>query len=252
MLPGGLIKRVLQGAVATLGLSLLATTAIGSTASGVSRNAVAHPPRPDVVVVGDSLVHQIAPIESQLLDRSGHVADIEARDSQDLGSAFVQRRIGQAAAEGTRIVVLETASNDAYHGAGTAPPAAWTPELRRYQQTLAATLETLSHQCTVLVDTRVDHTSPWYGLGRIGEGIDQAIDDAALRHPGTVEVVHWARESASHESDWFWRDGLHFGDPAQAGVGWHEAGAKAFADAIASGVRRCSADLQAAPVTRAA
>ncbi len=199
----------------------------------------------DVLVVGDSLVRQVAPIENQLLRQAGYVADIEGRDSQYLGSAFVQDRIDQAVAGGTRIVVLETASNDAYHGAGTAPPAAWGAGLRRYQQTLSSTLASLSHQCTVLVDTRVSHTASWYQLGRIGPGVDRAIDDSARLHPGAVEVVAWSQQSASHGSDWFWTDGLHFGDPSRANADWHAAGATAFASAVAAGVGQCSADLHA-------
>ncbi len=244
----GLIVRVAVGAAAAIGLSVLATSGIGSTTTDVSQPAVARGPRPDVVVVGDSLVHQVAPIENQLLRQAGYVAEIDGRDSEYLESAFVQRRIGEAVAQGTSVVVLETASNDAFHGAGTAPPSAWDSALRRYEQTLAATLATLSHQCTVLVDTRVSQTAMWYQLGRIGPGIDRAIDDSARLHPGTVEVVRWSQKSAPHGSDWFWTDGLHFGDPSHANAGWHAAGATAFADAIASGVDRCSADLHARAV----
>ena len=252
----GLVVRVALGAAAALGLGVVATSGLGSRAAtpasgpasaspaAASHTVAAPGRRPDVVVVGESLVHQVSPIEGRLLRRDGFVADIESRDSEDLGSPFVQHRIDDAVAAGTPIVVIETASNDAYQGAGTAPPADWAPALRRYRATLAATLAKLSHQCTVLVDTRVSHTSKWYELGRIGPGIDRAIDASALRHRDSVEAVRWSSMSAAHGSDWFWTDGLHFGDPSHLGAGWHQAGANAFADAIAAGVERCSADLR--------
>jgi hypothetical protein len=183
-------------------------------------------------------------MEDQLLREAGHRPLVEARDSEDLASDFVQGEVHRAVAAGAPIVVLETAANDAYLGAGTAPPDQWAPALSRYRRTLAATLASLSQQCTVLVDTKVAGTSEWYELGRIGPDIDRAIDDAARTHPGRVEVVRWSEQSASHGSDWFWADGLHFGDPAHSAASWHEAGASAFAHAIAEGVARCSADLR--------
>ena len=168
------------------------------------------------------------------------------RDSVALDSPFVQAQVQRAVAEGTPIVVLETAANDAVQGAGTAPPSEWGPALARYRRTLAATLAALSRQCTVLVDTRVTGTSKWYAIDRIGPGIDRAIDDAARRHPHSVEAVHWSAESAPHGADWFWADGLHFGDPAHRNADWHAAGADAFARAIADGVERCAADRRVA------
>ena len=259
MFSRAVVVRVALGAAAALGLGLLITSTIGSSSptrtgsSSSTRSGSTEPtwtePRPDVLVVGESLLHQVAPMETDLLRGAGHRPVVEARDSEDLASAFVQGEVHRAAAQGVPIVVLETAANDAYLGAGTAPPDQWAPALSRYRRTLAATLATLSHQCTVLVDTRVTGTSKWYELGRIGPDIDRALADAARNHPGAVEVVRWSDESASHGSDWFWADGLHFGDPAHSASSWHQAGASAFASAIAGGVARCSADLRARAVT---
>jgi len=231
-----LTVRIALGAAAALGLSIVATSAIESSRS---EHAAPHGPRPDVLVVGESLTRQVAGLESQLLRADGYRAVIAARDSEDLGSPFVQAQVSQAAAEGVPVVVLETASNDAYHGAGTAPPDEWAPALDRYRRTLDATLQRLTHQCTVLVDTRVDQTSSWYGMSRIGPGIDTALADAAKAHPRSVVLVRWSALSAGHGSDWFWSDGLHFGDPSHGNADWHAAGANAFAQAIASGVQSC-------------
>jgi hypothetical protein len=246
-----LIVHVALGAAAALGLSVLATSGIGTSGAGVTGDGWPSGPRPDVVVVGESLVEQVAPVEQQVLHDDGYRAAIVSRNSEALDSAFVQAQIHRATAQGTPIVVLETAANDAFQGAGTAPPDQWAPAMARYRRTLASTLSTLSHQCTVLVDTRVTGTSKWYALDRIGPGIDRAIDDAAHRHPGSVEAVRWSAESASHGDDWFWADGLHFGDPAHANADWHPLGAAAFARAIAEGVERCAADLRpAAPAAK--
>ena len=207
-------------------------------------------PRPDVVIVGESLVEQVAPIETRLLRQAGYVPAVAARDGEDLGSPFVQSQVRQAVDQGIPIVVLATAANDAYHGAGTAPRAAWAPALARYRRTLASTLAALSQQCTVLIDTRVAATSTWYRLDRIGPAINAAVDASARRRPAPVEVVRWSAMSAGHGSDWFWSDGLHFGDPDRGNAGWHPAGATAFANAIASGIEACSSDLRARPATR--
>jgi hypothetical protein len=232
--------RASLGAAAALGLSVLVTAGLGT--SGHARSNGTAPsttgPRPDVVIVGESLVHQVAPLEDRLLREAGYQPDIEARDSVDLASPFVQGQVRRAVEQRTPIVVLETASNDAFLGAGTAPRSAWGPALVRYRRTLASTLAALSGQCTVLVDTRVSPTAKWYELDRIGPGIDSAIDASA--RPGSVEVVRWSSESAGHTSDWFWTDGLHFGDPAHANADWHPAGANAFVEAIAAGIRACS------------
>ena len=237
--------RVALGAAAALGLSVAVIAIVGARSRTSTAPVAPKGPRPDVLVVGESLVHQVAPLERQALRAAGYRSSIVARDSEDLGSSFVQQQVAQAAAERVPIVVLETASNDAYHGAGTAPRDAWAPALARYERTLGATLARLPHQCTVLVDTRVDDTSTWYGLGRIGPGIDQAIDRAARHQPHPVVVVHWSSLSAGHGSDWFWTDGLHFGDPEHGNADWHAAGANAFVDAITSGVESCSAELGA-------
>ncbi len=240
----GLIVHVALGAAAALGLSVLATSGIGTKATSGQGDGWPSGSRPDVVVVGESLVQQIAPIEGQLLHEAGYRAAIVARDSEALSSPFVQTQVQRVVAAGTPIVVLETAANDAVQGAGTAPPSEWAPALARYRRTLAATLATLRHQCTVLVDTRVAGTSKWYALDRIGPGVNDAIDEAARQHPGSVEAVRWSEESAPHGDDWFWKDGLHFGDPAHSNADWHDAGATAFAQAIAGGVERCAADLR--------
>jgi hypothetical protein len=239
----GLIARVALGAAAALGLSVLATSGIGSKgAAATGDGSPTNRARPDVVVIGESLVAQVAPLEQQLLQHHGYRAAVVSRDSKALDSRFVQAQIRRAVAEGTPIVVLETAANDAVEGAGTAPPSEWAPALARYQRTLAATLAALSHQCTVLVDTRVTGTSKWYAIDRIGPGINRAIADAARRHPRSVEAVQWSAKSAGHGVDWFWTDGLHFGDPAHSNADWHDAGATAFTGAIASGVDHCATD----------
>ena len=240
----GFAAHVALGAAAALGLSILATSGIGTPVAGPPARSAPTGPPPDVVVVGESLVHQVAPLETALLREAGYRPAVVARDSEDLSSTFVQQQVREAVDEGTPIVVLETASNDAYHGAGTAPRDAWEPALVRYRQTLDATLGHLSHQCTVLVDTRVDATSDWYGLRRIGPGIDDALAQEARAHRGSVVLVRWSSLSAGHGSDWFWTDGLHFGDPDHGNRDWHAAGATAFADAIASGVESCAALLR--------
>ena len=235
------------GVAAALGSAVVVTSGVGTAGGAGSRGAHVRGPRPDVVIVGESLVQQVAPIETGLLRQAGYVPAVAAHDGEDLGSPFVQSQIRQAVHQGTPIVVLATAANDAYHGAGTAPPAAWAPALARYRRTLASTLAALSQQCTVLVDTRVAATSKWYRLDRIGPAINTAVEASARRGPASVEVVRWSAMSAGHGSDWFWSDGLHFGDPDRPNTGWHQAGATAFANAIASGIEACSSDLRARP-----
>ncbi len=237
------------GVAAALGATVAVTSGLGTAGGSGSRGAQPPGPRPDVVIVGESLVQQVAPIETRLLRQAGYVPAVAARNSEDLGSPFVQSQIRQAVDQATPIVVLATAANDAYHGAGTAPPAAWAPALARYRRTLASTLAALSQQCTVLVDTRVADTSKWYRLDRIGPAIDAALGASARGGPEPVEVVKWSALSAGHGSDWFWSDGLHFGDPDRPNTGWHPAGATAFANAIASGIEACSSDLRARPRT---
>ncbi len=233
--------------VAALGSAVIVASSLGTTGGASPGRAQAPAPRPDVVIVGESLVRQVAPIETQLVRRSGMTPTVAAHDGVDLASPFVQSQVHQAIDRGTPIVVLATAANDAYHGAGTAPRAAWAPALARYRRTLSSTLAALSHQCTVLVDTRVTATSTWYGLARIGPAIDGTLDASAHHGAGPVEVVRWSALSAAHGSDWFWTDGLHFGDPDRANTGWHPAGAAAFAAAIASGIEACAADLRVHP-----
>ncbi len=238
------------GIAVVFGSALVIIPGVGTARGNASQTAHPTGPRPDVVIVGESLVQQVAPIETRLLRKAGYVPAVAAHNSEDLSSPFVQSQVRQAVDQGTPIVVLATAANDAYHGAGTAPRAAWAPALARYRRTLATTLAALSHQCTVLIDTRVADTSKWYELGRIGPAIDAALEASARGGPAPVEVVHWSALSASHGSDWFWTDGLHFGDPDHGNTGWHPAGATAFADAIASGIEACSSDLRArAPAT---
>jgi hypothetical protein len=238
------------GVAAALGSMVVVTSGLG-TAGGASSPG-AHPsgPRPDVVIVGESIVEQVAPLETRLLRHAGYVPAVAARNGEDLGSAFVQSQVHRAVEQDTPIVVLATAANDAYQGAGTAPRSAWAPALARYRRTLASTLAALSHQCTVLIDTRVADTSRWYRLDRIGPAIDSTIGASARGGTAPVEVVRWSAMSAGHGSDWFWADGLHFGDPDHGNAGWHPAGATAFADAIASGIEACSADLRERPPTR--
>ncbi len=244
MLIRGFATRMVVAAVTALGLSVLITPGAGTSPAGPASFAAPSGPRPDVVLIGESLLEQVAPIETDLLTAAHLRPAIEARDSQSLGSPFIQQRVQQAVARATPIVVLETASNDAYLGAGTAPPGQWPVALARYRATLAATLARLAHQCTVLVDTRVTATSRWYGLDRIGPAIDQALAASARHGTSPVEVVAWSTASAGHGSDWFWTDGLHFGDPDHRGAGWHTAGAVAYARAVADGVAACSADLR--------
>ncbi len=237
------------GVAAALGSVVVVTSGLGTAGGAGSRGAQVRGPRPDVVIVGESLVEQVAPIETRLLRQAGYVPAVAARNGEDLGSPFVQSQVRQAVDQGTPIVVLATSANDAYHGAGTAPRAAWAPALARYRRTLASTLAALSQQCTVLIDTRVAATSKWYGLDRIGPAINAAVGSSARRGPAPVEVVRWSAMSAGHGSDWFWSDGLHFGDPDHTNTGWHPTGAAAFANAIASGIEACSSDLGGRPPT---
>jgi hypothetical protein len=212
---------------------------LGPTAAS-SPSADAGTTRLTVEVIGESLTRQVAPLEVRSLQAQGLDPLVEARDSESLSSRFVQQRVNQAVDDGVPIVVLETAANDAFQGAGTAPRGAWAPALAHFQAVLRATLARLAHRCTVLVDTRVDHTAAWYGLTRIGPQIDRALAAAAAADPSHVRLVSWSSMSSAHGSDWFWTDGLHFGDPKAAGVGWHDAGASAYASAVADAARGCA------------
>jgi hypothetical protein len=214
------------------------TVATSTTAAPIPVIDPATAPR-SVEVIGESLTRQVAPIEARMLRARGLVPYVEARDSESLASAYVQQRVAQAVRDDVPVVVLETAANDAFLGAGTAPPSAWAPALARFRGTLATTLAELAGRCTVLVDTRVEATADWYGLSRIGPGIDASLRAAAAADPRHVEVVPWSALSQAHGSDWFWSDGLHFGDPSHAGSGWHQVGADAYATAIADAAKNC-------------
>jgi hypothetical protein len=198
---------------------------------------------PRVVVIGESLVQQVAGLEIDQLRAHGFSPEIRSRNSETVTSTFVQDAVRQAAASRAPIVVLETASNDAYQSQPMAAKIGWPAVADLYRYQLADTLAVLAHQCVVLVDTRDSTTAAWYHLAQAGPPINASIRAAAQSDPNPVVVVPWSNISRSHEADWFWADGLHFGDPSHDDRDWHSAGATAFAQAMANGVRDCATRL---------
>lgn len=211
----------------------------------VRARPVALGPSPRVVVIGESLVQQVAGLEIDALRGHGFAPEIRSRDSQTVTSDFVQSEVRQAAASRAPIVVIETASNDAYQSQPIAARIGWAATAAEYRSQLTDTLGLLAHQCVVLVDTRDSATAAWYHLAQAGPPINASIRLAARDDPNPVVVVPWSNLSRAHDRDWFWADGLHFGDPAHGDRDWHPEGASAFAGAMLNGVQDCALRMRA-------
>ncbi len=195
---------------------------------------------PKVVVIGESLIDQVAGMEIVALRQAGFDPDIRSRNSETVTSNFVQDEVRSAAASKAPIVVIETSSNDAYQAQPIADKIGWAAAAEEYRYNLSNTLALLSHQCVVVVDTRDSSTAAWYHLAQAGPPVNAAIRQVAKADPNPVIVVPWSEVSRTHETDWFWSDGLHFGDPDHGDRDWHQDGAKAFTDSILSGVKNCA------------
>ncbi|MCU0267025.1 MAG: SGNH/GDSL hydrolase family protein [Acidimicrobiales bacterium] len=187
-------------------------------------------PRLRVQVIGDSLVYGTY---NELLDRlSDHDTTVRALPGRPLRDPWIREQI--AAAVGSDIVVIATASNDnlAYGPAGDWPG---------YQALLGQVTAQLDGSCTVWVDVR-DRVDERYSPATA------ATTNQVLRatvEPAGAVVVAWSDISRPHDSsDWFATDELHFEDD----TGRHQAGAAAYAAAITDGVHTCAQRRSPLPV----
>ena len=243
---GRFVLRTSLGAILALVLTVVVSSE-GGPVSGPVPVPVAMTATPRVLVVGESLVRQVAGLEADDLRSAGFSPSIEARDSVTIRSDFVQAQVTRAVTTGIPIVVLETAANDAYQGVPIAARVGWPTVAQRFGHSLSSTLALLAQQCVVLVDTRDTATTAWYHLDQAGPPIDHAIVQVASEHHRGTVVVPWSTLSKGHASDWFWTDGLHFGDPSRGNADWHAQGARAFVDAVTAGVEACATKLRAHP-----
>jgi hypothetical protein len=238
-----LVLHTSLGAVLALTVSVVLSAGT-PTRAPIARIAAARPVSlgvtPRVVVIGESLVDQVAGMTTVALRENGFEPEIRSRNSETVTSDFVQDEVRRAAASKVPIVVIETASNDAYQAQPIADKIGWPATADQYRSNLSNTLALLAHQCVVVIDTRDSATAAWYHLAQAGPPVNAAIRQVAKDDPNPVVVVPWSEVSRPHDADWFWADGLHFGDPAHGDRDWHQDGANAFTDAIVTGVKTCS------------
>ncbi len=235
-LPGGGPGRDAGGA---RGRARRAAAAVAAVRPGVPAEA----PARRVEVAGDSLSVQTQPYLVADLTAAGFAPRVEGKYSQPIESAWIQDRLAGAIAEGDEIAVVETASNDALEAWNTQLVAGWPAAEAAYRARLEHTVDELVDQCVVVVDSRDAPQAAYYHLPEAAPHINAIIAAVAAERPNVV-VVPWADLSRLHD-EWFWQDGLHFGDPNNGGADFHPVGAEAFSTAITAGAQQCSAKLDA-------
>jgi hypothetical protein len=192
-----------------------------------------------VDVVGDSLSWQSETSIQSTLAEAGYTASVAANPGHSLVTTWAQRQLrSDLSDESAGVIVVETASNDA------ARLSEGTLSLSAYRQLLDDLIGSASGRCVVIVDAKVSVTPAYYSSAS-ATLIDGVITNTASSH-SNVRVVQWSRDVLGHDS-WFGPDLLHFapGLPAtltaadQPTAAAQNAGEKAFAAAIAAGVRSC-------------
>jgi hypothetical protein len=191
-----------------------------------------------VAVIGDSLVFQTQTEQADALGRLGLDPRVYGRPSVPLSDGWVQGHLLAVADDRTvGTVVIATASNDNVEAATRAAAVGAPTAVAELRARLDAAVTELADRCVVLVDVR-STSAAVYSPG-FASRTNATIADVAAAHPGRVVVVDWDGISRPHRADWFVADQLHFGD-VRTGADRHQAGADAYAEAIAAGVSRCT------------
>ncbi len=189
-----------------------------------------------VAVVGDSLVFTTQPEQQAGLAARGYRASVQGNPGKPLTDPWVQDRLDETA--GADIVVVATASNDNVQLAQRTVEVGPAPAADEYASHLDATLRRVDAPCAVVVDVRTESSALYHPE-------TTATTNARLRQVAaghSAVVVPWSQVSAGHDQrDWFVGDELHF----IAGGQRQDAGVQAYARAIADGVDRCAALLDA-------
>jgi hypothetical protein len=197
-------------------------------------------PAASVAVIGDSLIFQTLTEQNDAISRRGFDPKVYGRPSVPLSDSWVQGYLAATAKDRTvRAVVIATASNDNVEAADRAAMVGQTAAIAEYRARLEATIDQLASRCVVVVNVR--STSAAVYSPKLAASTNAAIADVAAAHAGRVVAVDWDSISRQHRADWFIGDGLHFEDLPSGGER-RQAGADAYADAIAAGVSRCVED----------
>ena len=193
---------------------------------------------PSVAVIGDSLIFQTLAEQTDALRRRGFDPEIHGRPGVPLSDRWVKAQLDAVARDqAVRTVVIATASNDNVETstrAVTVGPRAATAE---FTARLEAAIDQLAGRCVVIVDVR--STSAAIYAPAFAPTTNAAIASVVAGHPTSAVEVDWDAISRPHRHDWFIADELHF-EAIGTGTDRHQAGADAYAAAIADGVSRCS------------
>ena len=205
------------------------------------------PAPPRVAVIGDSLIVQTLTEQAAALQGRGFDPVIYGRAGVPLSDAWMQGHLAAVAEDrAVTTVVLATASNDNLEAAGRASMVGPTAAVAEYRARLEAAIAQLADRCVVVVDVRSTSTSIY--APELAPRTNVAIAEVAASRPRRVVEVDWDAMSRSHQADWFISDALHFDDIPSRG-NRHQAGADAYAAAIAEGVARCAAESGTPPGT---
>jgi hypothetical protein len=228
------ITRTWGAGVSTVaGAAVIVACLLGVGVAVVTRGRPAEGPAvPRVDVVGDSLVNQARGAIQHDLEAAGYQALVVGLPAQSLASQSVRGKLDDAARAHGDVLVLATTANDvranaAVDGRRPAAPA--------YRDDITALLDRFSDRCVVVVNAR-DRVNPVY-LPERAAVLNNELGLLAQQQPNLV-VVDWASRSHDLPPSAFSADQLHFGDPIEAEQPG-SASARAYADAIADGVRQC-------------
>jgi hypothetical protein len=194
--------------------------------------------RPGVAVIGDSLVFQTLTEQAAALGGRGFEPAVYGRPGVPLSDSWVQGYVAAVATDRTvNVVVLATASNDNLEASTRGSAVGPATAIAEYRARLEAAIDQLAGRCVVVVNVR--STSAALYAPETAPETNASIAAVAAAHPGQVIDVDWDSISRGHHDDWFVGDGLHF-DDITSGADRHQAGADAYAEAIAAGVSRCT------------
>lgn len=249
--------RAAQARVPTLVMCGLLTLLVLATACG-ERSAAPELPRPTSTtirpmpatiernlasVIGDSLIASTTGEQIAAISALGYRTTVQALPGAPLAGRFIQESI--QIAKGSGVVVIATATNDNYSNYLESLISDEQEAQRLYRDQLRRATEQLAGSCVVWVNTRTA-IGAFYHPETTG-ATNRTLAQFVASEPRT-RLVDWAAISAPHDqTDWFIADELHFnlfhedefGLKVQDDSDRRQAGADAYAAAIAEGVARC-------------